>query len=56
MHEYKEAANFERGNATIIVYRPELDDKERTRREKEVVNALARYGRETMKRRAVKRA
>ena len=41
----KEVATFEHGNATIIVYRPELDEKERAKREKAVVNALAQYGR-----------
>ena len=52
----RKIATFERGNATIIVYRPELDEKERAKREKAVVNALAQYGREIMKGKAEMRA
>lgn len=40
---------LQHGNAVIVVYRPEIDEETRARREKEVVRALAQYGRETMK-------
>lgn len=37
-------------NFTITVHRPVLDDSERKKREQEVVNALARFGKEMEKR------
>lgn len=40
---------FQHGNAVIVVYRPVLDEETRARREKEVVRALAQYGRAVVK-------
>lgn len=35
---------IKRGNCTIVVHRPELSDKERTKRERLVETALTSYG------------
>lgn len=37
-------------NFTITIHKPILNDSERKKREQEVVNALARFGKETEKR------
>ena len=37
-------------NFTVTVHRPILSDSERKKREQEVVNALARFGKEMEKR------
>lgn len=37
-------------NFTVTVHKPILNDSERKKREQEVINALARFGKETEKR------
>lgn len=35
---------YEMGNATIVVHRPALEEKEREKREWQICHALANYG------------
>lgn len=42
------------GNVEIVVHRPGLDDKERQKREETLLRAVTAFGKETMKRKAVK--
>ena len=42
---------YTHGNAEIVVYRPVLDEKERKKRENEIVRALTEFGKESVRRR-----
>lgn len=44
---------YEYGLVEIVVHRPALDDKERQKREDALRRAVAAFGKETMKRKAV---
>lgn len=39
------------GNAEVVVYRPVLDEKERQKREAEIIRALTEYGKDQVRRR-----
>lgn len=45
---------YEYGHVEIVVHRPGLDDKERQKREEALRRAVMVFGKETMKRKAVK--
>lgn len=42
---------YTHGNAEIVVYRPVLDEKERKKREAEIVRALTEFGKDRVRRR-----
>lgn len=44
---------YEYGCVSIVVHRPELDDKERQKREAALLRAVTAYGKETMKQKGV---
>lgn len=53
-HNNMTTTTYQHGNATVVVYRPMLDDKERKKREKALCRAIALMGREMCKQKVVR--
>ncbi len=45
-----QSKTVKRGNCTIVIHRPELNEKERNKRESAVLAALAQFGKRTYSR------
>ena len=48
---YTETTTYQHGYATVVVYRPMLDEKERKKREDNLCRAIALMGKEMQKNR-----
>lgn len=48
------STTIKRGNCTVTIHRPTLDEKERSRRENIALNALTNFGKHLIHKRGIK--